>query len=228
MFGHKKGAFTGANFDRKGLMEEADGGTLFMDEISNLPLELQSKLLRVLQEGEIRPVGSNETVIVDVRIITAASSSLSSLVKKNQFREDLYYRLYVYPIVVPFLEERRGDIPLLANEFMKKFSLEQQKQTEMFHEEVLEFLKNHSWPGNIRELENFVERIVTLAPTDMKVIDSTILPLEFQEGYHRSERIFPKVNGDKSLSQNLSDYEKKNDRKSFNRMNGINLKRPAD
>ncbi|MFC2083958.1 sigma 54-interacting transcriptional regulator [Bacteroidota bacterium] len=209
LFGHIKGAFTGANFSRKGLMEEANCGTLFMDEISNLPLELQVKLLRVLQDGEIRPVGSNETRKVDVRIITAASSSLRILVENKQFREDLYYRLYVYPIVVPSLIDRCEDIPMLVNFFLKRFSEKQQKQTEIFHEEILDFLKSRSWSGNIRELENFVERLVTLSPSDIKVIDSVILPAEFQEEWQKVEAVSPKYNTSNSLQENLQDYERK-------------------
>ena len=128
LFGHIKGAFTGANFSRKGLLEDANGGTLFMDEITNLPIELQSKLLRFLQESEIRPIGSNETRKVDVRIITASSSSLKQLVEEQKFRDDLFYRLYVYPISVPSLSERSEDIPLLADYFLKKYSLERKEK----------------------------------------------------------------------------------------------------
>ena len=207
LFGHIKGAFTGANFSRKGLLEEANGGTLFMDEITNLPIELQSKLLRFLQENEIRPIGSNETRKVDVRIITASSSSLKQLVEEQKFRDDLFYRLYVYPISVPSLNERSEDIPLLADYFLKKYSLEQKKKIEMFHEEILDFLKNHSWSGNIRELENFVERLVTLAPPEMKVIDASILPAEFQEEWQKVEAISPKYDLSNSLEKNLLDYE---------------------
>ena len=209
LFGHVRGAFTGANFSRKGLMEEANGGTLFMDEISNLPLELQSKLLRVLQDGKIRLVGSNASRKVDVRIIAAASLSLRILVAKKQFREELYYRLYVYPIVVPSLNDRREDVSLLANFFLKRFSDIQQKATEMFHEEILDFLKNRSWPGNIRELENFIERLVTLAPSEIKAIDGSILPEEFQQEWQKFEAISPKYDTSNSLKKNLIDYEKK-------------------
>ena len=207
LFGHIKGAFTGANFSRKGLLEEANGGTFFMDEINNLPMELQAKLLRFLQENEIRPIGSNETCKVDVRIIAASSVSLKQLVEEQKFREDLFYRLYVYPISVPSLNERCEDIPLLANYFLKKYSLEQQKKIEMFHEEILDFLKYHSWSGNIRELENFVERLVTLAPSEMKIIDASILPADFQEEWKKAEAVSPKYDMSNSLEKNLLDYE---------------------
>ena len=132
LFGHIKGAFTGASTDRKGLLEEANGGTLFMDEINNLPFDMQSKLLRVLQDEEIRPVGSNQIRKVNVRIISASSFSLQKLVFQNNFREDLYYRLNVYPIYVPPLNERIEDIPLLAEHFLNKFSAEQEKEIEGF------------------------------------------------------------------------------------------------
>ena len=209
LFGHIKGAFTGANFSRKGLLEEADGGTFFMDEINNLPMEMQAKLLRFLQENEIRPVGSNETIKVDVRIIAASSVSLKHLVEEQKFREDLFYRLYVYPISVPPLNERSEDIPLLANYFLKKYSMKQKKKIEMFHEEIIDFLKFHSWLGNIRELENFVERLVTLTPLDMQIIDASILPVEFKEEWQEVEAISPKYDTSNSLENNLTEYEKK-------------------
>jgi transcriptional regulator with GAF, ATPase, and Fis domain len=209
LFGHIKGAFTGANFSRKGLLEEANGGTFFMDEINNLTIELQAKLLRFLQESEIRPIGSNETYKVDVRIIAASSISLKQIVDEQKFREDLFYRLYVYPISVPSLNERREDIPLLANYFLKKYSLEQKKKIEMFNEEILDFLKYHSWSGNIRELENFVERLVTLAPLEMQIIDASILPIEFQEEWKKAETISPKYDTSNSLEKNILDYETK-------------------
>jgi Nif-specific regulatory protein len=208
LFGHIKGAFTGAAIHRKGLLEEANGGTLFMDEITNLPLELQVKLLRMLQEGEIRPLGSNESRKVDVRIIAASSASLRPLVTAGKFREDLFYRLYIYPIPIPSLADRREDIPILANYFLKNISRKQNKNTEVFHEELLEFLKLRDWPGNIRELENFIERLVTLAPQDAKVLDRNLLPAEFRR---ENEKI--KTSEEKNVSKGplkkvLSDYEK--------------------
>ena len=215
LFGHIKGAFTGANFSRKGLIEEANGGTLFMDEINNLPLEVQSKLLRVLQEGEFRPVGSNEIRKVDVRIIAASSIKLKNIVEQKKFREDLFYRLYVYPISVPTLDERREDIPLLANHFLKKYSHQQKKQAEMFHEGLLEFIKSHTWSGNIRELDNFVERLVTLAPPEIKTLDANLLPAEFQQEWQKIEAISPKENPGNSLEKNLTGYEAKLIRKAL-------------
>jgi transcriptional regulator with GAF, ATPase, and Fis domain len=208
LFGHIKGAFTGATTSRKGLLEEANGGTLFMDEIANLPMELQSKLLRVLQEREIRSLGSNEVRKVDVRIIAASSSSLRQLVVAKQFREDLFYRLYVFPIIVPSLADRKGDITLLANYFLKIYSQRQQKKTEVFHEELLEFLKHREWSGNIRELENFVERLVTLAPQDAKILDHKLLPEEFRNEREKMKMSGRQITFREPLKKMLSEYEK--------------------
>jgi transcriptional regulator with GAF, ATPase, and Fis domain len=207
LFGHVKGAFTGATSDRKGLFDEANGGTLFMDEITNLPLEMQAKLMRVLQEGEIRPLGSNKTRQVDVRVISASSGSLRKLVDKQQFREDLFYRLHVYPINVPSLHERQEDIPLLANHFLKKFSEKQGKQTESFHEEILDYMQEQLWPGNIRELENFVERLVTNAsPTD-KTLGREILPPELRKKVRQATPSDTAFVINKSLLEHLAKVE---------------------
>ena len=207
LFGHIKGAFTGAAMDRKGLFEEANGGTLFMDEVNNLPVDMQAKLLRVLQDEEIRPVGSNLTRKVNVRIITASSSALHKLVYENKFREDLYYRLNVYPIHVPPLKDRIEDIPLLAEHFLKKFSSEQKKTINGFQEEVTDYLKKHHWAGNIRELENFIQRLVTLATKNQKIIDRKILPAEFQKELKKLKKDFQDNLPTKSLSESLTDYE---------------------
>jgi transcriptional regulator with GAF, ATPase, and Fis domain len=209
LFGHVKGAFTGAAEAHKGILQEAHGGTLFMDEINNLPLEMQTKFLRFLQEGEIRPLGSNQVYKVDVRIITASSISLSELVGKQKFREDLFYRLNVYPIRIPSLNERHEDIPLLANCFVKKFSEQQNKQAESFHGIILDFIKKRNWKGNIRELENFVERLVTLAPAEMKILEVKILPTEFQKEWQRLMRIDHTIPTGRSLVESLAEYEEK-------------------
>lgn len=208
LFGHIKGAFTGASESRKGLMEEADGGTLFMDEITNLPVDVQAKFLRVLQEKEIRPLGSNQMKKIDVRIITASSTSLRELVEKGDFREDLFYRLYVYPIEIPSLSQRRNDIPHLSDHFLKKFSREQQKQAEEFSGDVMEFLKNHEWTGNVRELENLIERVVTLTSPDIKTIDIGILPAEFQDewDYVRTQSLVKET--PKPLHETVAAHEK--------------------
>jgi transcriptional regulator with GAF, ATPase, and Fis domain len=207
-FGHVKGAFTGASQDRKGLFEEANCGTLFMDEISNLPFDMQSKLLRVLQENEIRVIGSNQIVKVDVRIIAASSPPLRDLVENKKFREDLYYRLHVYPIQVPTLNERREDIPFLAIHFLNRFSKEQNKKIDSFNLSVIKYLQNRFWEGNIRELENFIERLVTLTPEKKKTIDTKVIPKEYLDEYKRitaDEYLKPPV---KPLHKSIEEYEK--------------------
>lgn len=209
LFGHVKGAFTGAVADRQGLLEEANNGTLFMDEIENLPPDVQSKFMRVLQEGEIRPVGSNKLRRINVRIIAASSHSLQMLIGSKQFREDLFYRLYVYPICVPSLNERRPDLPFLANRFLKKFAAQQHKQGECFDEGVLEFMQQRPWPGNVRELENFVERLVALAPAELEVLDYDVLPPEVKKEFKRAQPHFEEVQVAASLVENLARYEAK-------------------
>jgi transcriptional regulator with PAS, ATPase and Fis domain len=207
LFGHVKGAFTGATADRKGLLETADNGTLFMDEIANLPTEVQSKFMRVLQEDEIRPVGSNKTRQVNVRIIAASSRSLQKLVEARQFREDLFYRLHVYPIYVPSLHERRPDVSLLANAFLKKFSQQQQKPLTHFSESLLEFLQQRRWAGNIRELENFVERLVALAPPAAEILDHDILPPDIKKQFKKFKPALDEAYVSKSLEESLAEHE---------------------
>jgi len=160
LFGHKKGAFTGADHDKKGLFEIADGGTLFLDEIGEMSLNLQAKLLRVLQEGEIRPVGATASKPIDVRIICATNRSLEKEVERGAFRQDLYYRLRVFPLHLPPLRERREDIPLLAEHFLRKYVSEMNKPVAGITPEAMDQLSTYSWPGNIRELENEVQRTV--------------------------------------------------------------------
>ena len=160
LFGHKKGAFTGAHEEKKGLFEIADGGTLFLDEVTEMPLSLQSKLLRALQEGEIRPIGSTSEKKVNVRIVAATNRNLEKEVAEGRFREDLYYRLKVFPIRVPPLRERREDIPLIATHFLQRFSTEVGKPAAGFAQQAMELLKSYDWPGNVRELQNEVQRLV--------------------------------------------------------------------
>jgi len=207
LFGHVKGAFTGAVIPRKGLFEEADSGTLFMDEIENLPLQMQAKLMRVLQEGEIRRLGSNRPIQVDVRIIAASSIPLRKMVDNGQFREDLYYRIYVYPIAIPSLHERKQDIVLLANYFLEKSAGKQHKKITSFHEEILDFLKTRYWPGNIRELENYIERMVAVAPAETEVLDYKVLPPELKSEYRKLQPKLGNVHVTKSLPEILSGVE---------------------
>jgi len=163
LFGHKRGAFTGATDEKKGLFEIADGGTLFLDELGELPLSLQAKLLRALQEGEIRPIGATQSKQVNVRIVAATNKNLETEVKAGRFREDLYYRLKVFPIRVPPLRERRDDVPALAIFFLARYTREMGKSVLGFAQETLEILSAYDFPGNVRELENEVQRLVIQA-----------------------------------------------------------------
>ncbi len=160
LFGHKKGSFTGAHEDKKGLFEIADGGTLFLDEVTEMPLSLQSKLLRALQEGEIRPIGSTTEKRVNVRIVAATNRNIEKEVAQGRFREDLYYRLKVFPIRVPPLRERRDDIPLIARHFLERYSTELGKPASGYSQQAMELLQAYDWPGNVRELQNEVQRLV--------------------------------------------------------------------
>jgi Nif-specific regulatory protein len=163
LFGHKKGSFTGATEDKKGLFEVADTGTLFLDEITEIPLFLQAKLLRALQEGEIRPVGSGRPRHVDVRIIAATNRNLENEVREGRFREDLYYRLNVFPLRVPPLRERKGDIVQLAKHFLARYTREFGKPILGFTASALDYLSTYDWPGNVRELQNEIQRLVIQA-----------------------------------------------------------------
>jgi formate hydrogenlyase transcriptional activator len=164
LFGHERGAFTGAINQKIGRFELADRGTLFLDEIGDIPLELQPKLLRVLQEQEFERLGSNRTQRVDVRVVAATNRDLSRLVADREFRSDLYYRLNVFPIQIPPLRERREDVPLLVRYFVQSFSRRLNKTVQYVPADAMDALVNYSWPGNIRELENLIERAVLLSP----------------------------------------------------------------
>ena len=174
LFGHVRGAFTGADRDRKGILELADEGTLFLDEIGDMSVRMQSKLLRALQEGELRPVGGKESIQVDVRIISATNRSLRTLIKEGHFREDLFYRVNVITIDLPPLRDRRDDIPALVDHFLDRIALETGLPRKEFSPGALELLAGYEWPGNIRELENAVQRAVALG--DGLRIDAGDLP----------------------------------------------------
>ena len=186
LFGHMRGAFTDAKADKRGLFEEAQKGTLFLDEISELPLMLQAKILRAIQEKEIRRVGANKPIAVDVRIIAATNLHLTEEVKAKRFREDLYYRLNVIELRLPPLRERREDIPLLVDAFMKKCAASRGKQIQGVSESALAMLVDYTWPGNVRELENVIERAVTLSRSEKIVPDD--LPSTDSGGPWRSAR----------------------------------------
>jgi two-component system, NtrC family, response regulator AtoC len=175
LFGHVKGAFTDASADKRGLFEEADGGTLFLDEIGEMPLSLQVKLLRVLQEEEIKRVGGMTTKKIDVRVISATSRNLEDDVASGRFREDLYFRLNVFTISLPPLRERLDDLPLLADHFLDRFSARFGKSVRSVSPEALQLLMGYSWPGNVRELENLLERGVILA--EGETLTAGLLPV---------------------------------------------------
>lgn len=179
LFGHKAGAFTGAVKDSKGIFEEANGGTVFLDEIGEMPLALQAKLLRVLETGEFLKVGDSKTTKVNVRIIAATNRDLQEEIKKGTFREDLYYRISVFSISLPPLRERVADIELLADYFLEQFAIKAGKKNMRFSKPYLEALKLHAWKGNIRELKNVIERSVIL--TDENELSASSLPSELQQ-----------------------------------------------
>ncbi len=180
MFGYHKGAFSGATNNKKGLVEEAHNGTLFLDEIGEMPISLQSKLLRVLQEGEVRPLGSNKTIKVQVRIIAATNRALLEMVKEGTFREDLYYRLNVFPIKLPALRERATDIPALTHYFIDKYTKQYGKDIKRLEPKVMDFLQSYPFPGNVRELQNILERAVILVG-EGTVLSFDCLPQELRE-----------------------------------------------
>ena len=216
LFGHVKGAFTSAYASQKGYFEIADGGTIFFDEIGNIGPETQSKLLRVIQEREFMPLGSAEIVKVDVRIIAATNADLRKAVEEGRFREDLYYRLNVIPIVLPPLRERKSDIPLLVEHFFQKYSRENDKfldgqgKTRLsFAADAMQLLIEHSWPGNVRELENAVERAVVLAADEVVPLD--VLPDQvLHAGGLRIRRDESgRLPADASLFEIVADYERR-------------------
>jgi transcriptional regulator with PAS, ATPase and Fis domain len=202
LFGHVKGSFTGAVKDKKGLFEIADGGTLFLDEIGDTSLTMQVKLLRVLQEGTFLPVGATTPRKVNVRVLAATNKPLREMIKKGEFREDLYYRINVININLPSLKDRREDIPLLVEHFLKKKCKEKELPLKSIHTKCLEKLLDHSWPGNIRELENEVERLIVLSGNEL-VIDQGLL----------SQRIVDSINSENSTASQsptnqLTNFEK--------------------
>lgn len=183
LFGHKKGAFTGATFEKDGLFKVADNGTIFLDEISEMPLPMQVKLLRVLEEGEITPVGSTEEIKINVRIIAATNKVLSEEVEKGKFREDLYFRLNVVELNIPILEERREDIPLLIDFFIHKFNQEMGLNVKGVENDVMRILMHRNWKGQIRELENVIERAMIFSENDYietQDLPASLVPKEGQ------------------------------------------------
>ena len=206
LFGYKKGAFTDAKADKKGLIFEASGGTLFLDEITEMPLMLQAKLLRVIEEREIRPLGDTASHPVDVRIISASNRDMKQIIQQGRFREDLYYRLKVIDIELPPLRERREDIPLLVQHFINRFNHELKKQVSEVSEETLKALITYLWPGNVRELENVIQRALTLCQHQV-ILPEDLPSSMFQEP---GEDLLEKVSRKKyTLDQLEKEYIKK-------------------
>jgi transcriptional regulator with GAF, ATPase, and Fis domain len=191
LFGHERGAFTGAWAQTKGRFEMAHGGTLFLDEIGDMPLELQPKLLRALQEREFERLGSTQTVRVNVRVVAATNQDLGQLVNKKLFRADLFYRLNVIPICLPPLRERLQDIPALTEFFVTRFAASLNKPIDLIPDEVMAVLKAHDWPGNIRELQNFIERAVLFSPGS-----ALRLPLDLRQTVKQSAESDPRTLAD--------------------------------
>lgn len=209
LFGHEKGSFTGAIKARRGRFELADGGTIFLDDVDDIPLEMQVKLLRVLQEREFERVGGEETIPVNVRVICATKKDLKKLVQEGRFREDLYYRIHVVTIHLPPLRERKEDIPLLVNYFTKKYATQQRVTVNSVSQEALHLLVTYNWPGNIRELENAIEHAVAFCTSD--VIVPKNLPKNLMEG-ETPAGIFPielSTIDSLDLQETLSEAEKK-------------------
>ncbi len=188
LFGHAKGAFTGADQPKKGLLQQAESGTLFMDEIADLPMSLQVKLLRVLQENEFYPVGGVRPIKVNIRYVAATNQDLWNATKEGRFREDLFYRVHVIPIHLPPLRERPEDIPLLAHHFLQYFNRKMCRNVEGFTPEVMQSLMLHRWPGNVRELANTVERAVALTPAGNITADHVLLGNEAAPRFHAKQQ----------------------------------------
>ncbi len=202
LFGHRRGAFPGASADKEGKFQKADGGTLFLDEVGDMSLKTQSKVLRTLDEGRFVPVGLEEPTRVDARVIAATNKDLEDEISKGNFREDLFYRLNVIPFFVPPLRERKEDVPLLARHFLKEFSGQYSRRAKEISDDAIDLLSRYSWPGNIRELRNVIERIVIMNPTVHKLDRKHLPPLLYREGSRRTAGEFS------SLHQARAAYER--------------------
>jgi two-component system nitrogen regulation response regulator NtrX len=186
LFGHRKGSFPAATGDKEGQFQKADGGTLFLDEIGDMSLKTQSKVLRTLDEQRFTPVGSDEPITVDARVIASTNKDLEEEISRGNFREDLFYRLNVIPFSVPPLRERKEDVPLLARHFLKEFSAAYGRRPREITEDAIETLMRYSWPGNVRELRNVIERIVIMNPTTTRFDRKQLPPLVYRDGSRRA------------------------------------------
>lgn len=206
-FGYRRGAFTGATADKPGKFEMAKGGTIFLDEIGDMSADLQVKVLRVLEEGEFERVGGNETIKTDARFIAATHRDLEEEVQKRNFREDLFYRLYVIPIMLPTLKERKGDIPYLVTYFLEEFSQKKEEVPTKVSDEAMKILVNYSWPGNVRELRNLIERLVVL--NEGEAIFPEDLPEKLRtEGGQQTRPRVPVDSEGISFNTAVSEFEK--------------------
>ncbi len=206
MFGHERGAFTDARSRKPGLLEVADGGTVFLDEISEMPLAVQPKLLRILESRTFKRLGGTRDIRVNVRVIAATNRDMARAVKDGRFRDDLYYRLKVFPVDIPPLRERRGDVPILANHFVEHYNAALKKSVKGFTSEAMGLLQQHSWPGNVRELKNIVERAMVLARNS--VMDAGLLPKEFGRGPAREGEAFSAPGKGTSKVRTLANLER--------------------
>jgi DNA-binding NtrC family response regulator len=216
LFGHEKGAFTGAINQRKGRFEEADGGTHFIDEVGDIPLGMQVKLLRAIQFGEIQRLGSSTTISINVRIIAATHRNLEDMIKEGEFREDLYYRLNVVPVTIPKLRERRIDIPLLVEHFIKKFATINEKNVVGISSEALDKLVKYNFPGNVRELENMIEHAIVLCRDEN--IGLQDLPLQVEASYEKM--ILDPQNLDNDYEEKMKSFETEIVQEALSRTNG--------
>jgi transcriptional regulator with GAF, ATPase, and Fis domain len=222
LFGHEKGAFTGATHSRMGRFELANGGTIFLDEIGEMSLPLQVKLLRVLQEREFERVGGNRTIHVDVRIIAATNQDLELQVEERRFRKDLFYRLNVIPILIPPLRERRSDIPLLIEHFLARFNQSKHTDVSGFATDALQCLTEYDWPGNIRELENMIERLVVLKKQGTLTVEDLPPKFGLRSTAPEFKEQFIRFNDDGiNLSREVEQYEKHLIMEALRKANGV-------
>ena len=221
LFGHRRGSFAGASADKEGRFAKANSGTLFLDEVGDMSLKTQSKVLRTLDEGSFTPVGGDEVVSVDVRVIAATNKDLEEEISRGNFREDLFYRLNVIPFYVPPLRERLEDVPLLARHFLKDFSSQYSRRAKEITDDAIDALMRYSWPGNVRELRNVIERIVIMNPTITRLERKHLPPLVYREGSRRTG------DGFSTLHQARAAYERDYILKTLDQNHG-NVSRSAE